>query len=111
MFLANELALKKHCVHVPKYSIDASMDFLPTLSNLVVTNSQLVNLQTFNYVWLHSSNSLDLLSFTLARVTPSLHFVSIDDYMWVHDAFKLSMGSPNGVDPCVEPYFVLFESF
>jgi hypothetical protein len=54
---------------------------------------------------------LDLLSFTLARVTPSLHFVSIDDYMWVHDAFKLSMGSPNGVDPCVEPYFVLFESF
>jgi hypothetical protein len=50
MFLANELALKKHCVHVPKYSIDASMDFLPTLSNLVVTNSQLVNLQTFNYV-------------------------------------------------------------
>ncbi len=111
MFLANELALKKHCVHVPKYSIDASMDSLPTLSNLVVTSSQSTNLQTFNYVWLHSSSSLDLLSFALARVTPSLHVVSIDDCMWVHDVFKLFMESPNGVDPCVEPYFVLFESF
>jgi hypothetical protein len=96
------------------------MDSWLGLSNLVITNSQLINLQTFNYVCLHSSSSLDLLSSTLVHVTPSFHFVSNDDDMWVHDAFKLSVGSPNGVepmgflngvDPCVEPCLNLFESF
>jgi hypothetical protein len=111
MFLANELALKEQCVHVPKYSIDASMDYFLGLSNLVVTSSQSINLQNSNYVCLHSSSSLDLLFSTLAHVTPNLPFVSNDDDMWLRDAFKLSMGSLNGVDPCVEPYLPLFESF
>ncbi len=96
------------------------MDFLLGLSNLVITSRQSINLQTSNYVCLHFSSSFDLLSFTLARVTPSLHFVSNDGDMWVHGAFKLYVGSPNGVeplgfpngvDPCVEPCLVLFESF
>jgi hypothetical protein len=65
---------------------------------------------------------LDFLSFTLAHVTIAfiLHFVSNGDDMWVHDVLKLFvgslngvelMGSPDGVDPCVEPYPTLFESF
>jgi len=96
------------------------MDSLLGLSNLVITSRQSINLQTSNYVCLHFSSSFDLLSFTLARVTPSLHFVSNDGDMWVHDAFKLYVGSPNGVeplgfpngvDPCVAPCLVLFESF
>jgi hypothetical protein len=122
MFFAVELALKKHCVHVLKYSIDVSMDSLPRLFNLVVISNQSINFLTSSYVCLHSSSSLDLLSSTLAHLTIvfSLHFVSNDDDMWVHDVFKLFMGSLNGVefmgsldgvDPCVDPYPTLFESF
>jgi len=47
MFLVHEPALKKHCVDVPKYSIDVFMDSLPRLSNLVVISNQSVNFQTF----------------------------------------------------------------
>jgi hypothetical protein len=43
MFLVIELTLKKHCVHVLKYSIDVSMDFLPRLFNFVVTSNQSIN--------------------------------------------------------------------
>ncbi len=35
----DELALKKHCVDVPKYSIDVSMDFFPRLFNFVVISN------------------------------------------------------------------------
>jgi hypothetical protein len=39
MYYVDEPALKNHCVNIPKYSIDVSMDFLLRLSNLAVTNN------------------------------------------------------------------------
>ncbi len=62
-----------------------------------------------------------MLSFALAFKTPSnFHFVSKDDDMWANNIFEFfaksldgveRMGSPSGVNPCVQPNFILFVSF